>query len=76
MNQTSEKIISGGEEQLRTTQKEHQKSKTRSQDKPTIFLQHRNNLTRNFESKLKKLFNNAEETGFNNAEIKIMRLHP
>ena len=29
---------SGGKRQLRTTPKEHQKSKTRSHDKPTIFL--------------------------------------
>ena len=55
VNQTLEKIISGGKDQLRTTPKEHQKSKTRSYDKPTIFLQYRGNLTQNFASKLKKL---------------------
>ena len=55
MNQTLEKIISGGKDQLRTTPKEHQKSKTRSYDKPTIFLQYRGNLTQNFASKLEKL---------------------
>ena len=55
VNQTLEKIISGGKDQLRTTPKEHQKSKTKSNDKPTIFLQYRGNLTQNFASKLKKL---------------------
>ena len=55
VNQTLEKIISGGKDQLRTTPKEHQKSKTNSNDKPTIFLQYRGNLTQNFASKLKKL---------------------
>ena len=55
LNQTLEKIISGGKDQLRTTPKEHQKSKTKSFDKPTIFLQYRGNLTQNFASKLKKL---------------------
>ena len=55
MNQTLEKIISGGKDQLRTTPKEHQKSKTESIDQPTIFLQYRGNLTQNFASKLKKL---------------------
>ena len=54
MNQTLEKI-SGGKDQLRTSQKEHQKSKTRSYDKPTIFLQYRANLTQNISSKLKKI---------------------
>ena len=52
VNQTLEKIISGGKDQVRTTPKEHQKSKTRSHDKPTIFLQYRGNLTQNFASKL------------------------
>ena len=37
VNQTLEKLISGGKDQLRTTPKEHQKSKTRSHDKPTFF---------------------------------------
>ena len=55
VNQTLEKIISGGKDQLRTTPKEHQKSKTKSVDKPTIFLQYRGKLTQNFASKLKKL---------------------
>ena len=55
VNQTLEKMISGGRDQLRTTPKEHQKSKTKYIDKPTIFLQHRGNLTQNFASKLKKL---------------------
>ena len=55
VNQTLEKIISGGKDQLRTTPKEHQKSKTKSNEKPTIFLQYRGNLTQNFASKLKKL---------------------
>ena len=49
------KIISGGKDQLRTTPKEHQKNKTKSIDKLTIFLQKRGNLTQNFASKLKKL---------------------
>ena len=39
VNQTLEKIISSGRDQLRTTPKVHQKIKTRSHDKPTIFLQ-------------------------------------
>ena len=51
----SKKIITGGKDQLRTTPKEHQKSKTKSIDKPTTFLQYRGNLTQNFASKLKKL---------------------
>ena len=55
VNQTLEKIICGGRDQLRTTPKEHQKNKTKSIDKPTIFLQYRGNLTQNFASKLKKL---------------------
>ena len=55
VNQTLEKIISGGKDKLRTTPKEHQKSKNRSYDKPTIFLQYRGNLTQNFAGKLKKL---------------------
>ena len=55
MNQTLEKIKSGGKDQLRATPKGHQKSKTRSYDKPTIFLQYRGNLTQNFASKMKKL---------------------
>ena len=44
-----------GKDQLRTTPKEHQRSKTRSYDKPTIFLQYRGNLTQHFASKLKEL---------------------
>ena len=40
---------------VKTTPKEHQRSKTRSYDKPTIILQCRGNLTQNFASKLKKL---------------------
>ena len=55
MNQTLEKIISGGKDRLRNTPKEHQKSKTKSIDKPTFFLQYRGNLTQNVASKLKKL---------------------
>ena len=55
VNQTLEKIISGGKDQLRTTPKEHQRSKTKSIDKRTIFLQYRGNLSKNFASKLKKL---------------------
>ena len=55
VNQTLEKIISGGKDQLRTTPKEDIKSKTRSYDKRTILLQYRCNLTKNFASKLKKL---------------------
>ena len=55
VNQTQKKIISVGKDQLRTTPKEHQKSKTKSIDKPTIFLQYRGNLSQNFASKLKKL---------------------
>ena len=57
MNQTSEKIISGVKDHLKTTPKEHQKSKTRSHDESTILLQYRGNLTQNFASKLKKLCN-------------------
>ena len=48
VNQILEKIISGGKDQLRTTPKEHQKSKTKSIDKRTIFLEYRGNLTQNF----------------------------
>ena len=55
VNQTPEKIISGGKDQLRTTPKKHQKSNTRSYDKPTIFLQYKGNLTQNFASKLCEL---------------------
>ena len=55
VDQTLEKTISGGKDQLRKTPKKHQKSKTRSYDKPTIFLQNRGNLTQNFAIKLKKL---------------------
>ena len=55
VKQTLEKIKSWGKDQLRTTPKERQKSKTRSYDKPTIFLQYRGNLTQNLASKLKKL---------------------
>ena len=55
VNHTLERIISGGKDQLRTTPKEHQKSKTKSIDKPTFFLQYRGNITQNFASKLKKL---------------------
>ena len=54
-NQTLEKILSGGKDQLRTTPKEHQKIKTRSYDKQTVFLQYRGNLTPNFASNVKKL---------------------
>ena len=39
VNQTLEKIISGGKDQLRTTPKQHQKSKARSYEKPIILLQ-------------------------------------
>ena len=55
VNQTLEKIISGGKDQLRTKPKEHKKSKTKSIEKPTIFLQYRGKLTQNFARKLKKL---------------------
>ena len=55
VNKTLEKIISGGKDQIRTTPKDHQKSKIKSIDKPTTFLQNRGNLTQNFASKLKKL---------------------
>ena len=48
VNQTLEKIISGGKDQLRGTPKEHQKSKSRSYDKPTIFLQYKGNSTQSF----------------------------
>ena len=51
----SRKDKSDGRDQLRATPKEHQKSKTRSYDKPSIFVQYRGNLTPNFASKLKKL---------------------
>ena len=54
VNQTLEKIISGGKDQLRTTPKKHQQNKTRSYDKPTIFQQYRCNLPQNLLSKLKK----------------------
>ena len=56
LNQTLEKIINGGKDQLRTTLTEHQKNKTRSYDKPCFFLQYRGILIQNFASKLKKLF--------------------
>ena len=55
VNQTLEKILSGGKDQLRATPKKHQKSKNKSVDKPTIFLQNRSNLTQNYASKLKNL---------------------
>ena len=55
VNQTLEKIIGEGKDQLRTKPKEHQRSKTKSIDKPTIFLQYRGNFSQNFASKLKKL---------------------
>ena len=55
VNQTLEEIKRASRDQLRTTPKEHQKSKTRSYDKPTIFRQHISNLTQNFARKLKKL---------------------
>ena len=38
VNQSSEKIIGGGKDKLKTTPKEHQKKKTRSHDKTTIFF--------------------------------------
>ena len=41
--------------QLGTAPNEHQKSKIRSLDKSTIFLQYRGNLTKIFASKLKEL---------------------
>ena len=50
VNQTLEKIISGGKDQFRTTSKEHQKNKTRFYDKPNITLQHRDTLTQKFEA--------------------------
>ena len=76
VNQTLEKIISGSKDQLRTrpTPKEHQKNKTRSYGKPTIFLKYRGNLTQNFANKLKKTMRIA--SGFYNAVIKIMPPHP
>ena len=40
VNQTLEMIIRGGKDQLRTTPKEHEKSKTRCRDKTTIFFFH------------------------------------
>ena len=55
VKQTLEKIINGDKDQLRTTPKKHQKSKTRSHDKPTVFVQYRCNLTQNFGNKLKQL---------------------
>ena len=55
VNPTLEKIMSGDKDRLRTTPKEHQKSKTRFHDKSTTFLQYRGNLTQNFASKLMKL---------------------
>ena len=55
VNQTLEKIVSAGKDPLRTTPKDYQKNKTRSYDKPTIFLQYRGNLIQNFASDLKKL---------------------
>ena len=47
--------MSVGKDQLRTTPKEHQKSKFRSHEKPSIFLQYRGNLTHKLAGKLKKL---------------------
>ena len=45
VNQTLEKIISGDKDQMITTTKENQKNKTRSYDKPTVFLKYRGNIT-------------------------------
>ena len=73
VNHTLEKTISGGKDQLRTTPKEHQKSKTRSYDKPTIFLQYRGNLTQ-FCKQIGETMRNA--SGFYNAEIEIMPPNP
>ena len=55
VNQTLERILIGSKYQLKTTQNEHQKSKTRSHDKPKTFLQYIGNLTQNFARDLKKL---------------------
>ena len=55
VNQTLEKIKNGDKDRLRTSPEEHQKNRTRSHNKPTIFQQYIGNLTQNFASKLKKL---------------------
>ena len=55
VKQNSEMIISDGKDQSPKTSKEHQKSKTKCHDKPTIFLRYRGKLTQNFACKLKKL---------------------
>ena len=54
VNQTSEEIIRGAKCQLKTAPKDHQKSKTRSHDKPSIFY--------NTEAPYSKLCNQIEET--------------
>ena len=70
VNQTSEKIIRGAFYcQLKTAPKVHQKSKTRSHDKPSIFY--------NTEAPLHKALqsnwgNYALANGFYNAKIKIL----
>ena len=68
MNQTLQKIISRGKDQLRTTPKEHQKSKTRSHFSTIQSLPY------------SKLCKQIEETmriasGFYNTEIKIKPPH-
>ena len=50
VNQTLEKIISGGKDELRTTPKKHKKNKTRSYDKPTFFLQYRGNFVKTLQA--------------------------
>ena len=77
VNHTLQKIIGGGKDQLRTAPKEHQKSKTRSHDKQTTFLQYRGNLTQYFASKI----TSKEETmrianDFYNADLKMMPSQP
>ena len=50
VNQTIEKIISGRRDQLRTTPKGHQKSKIRSHDETTIFLQKNTTSLKNLQA--------------------------
>ena len=57
-------------DQLKPTPKEHQKIKTRSHDKPTIFPQYRGNITQKFAIKLKNLCD--LQVVFITPKIKIM----
>ena len=73
VNQTLE-MIRGVKDQLRTTPKEHEKSKTRCRDKPTIFFF----IQRQPYSKLCKQIEESMRiaSGFYNAKIKIIPPRP